>query len=143
MLAIIQYFCILALVQLQLQVLTQAADVCLFVITGFHRSVLETFAPRNCYKSLTGTYLPTSWNNQSASSSRVKQSMVYSTCIESTLKMEPISCTETSVTTYQSRVRNIPEQRGSDVIVIRTVAECMEECTSGQGTFMSFRVIAT
>ena len=57
--------------------------------------------------------------------------------------MAPIGCSETSVTIYKSAVRNIPEERGSDVILTRIVAECMAQGMSGQGTFMSFRLIAT
>jgi len=64
----------LILAVLQLQVLTQAADVVLCVNTGFPRNAHEIFPPLKRYTTLIGTYLPTSWNNQSVPSSRVKHS---------------------------------------------------------------------
>jgi hypothetical protein len=133
----------LILAVLQLQILTKAADVVLCVNTDFPRSEHEIFAPLKRYTKLTGIYLPTSWNNHSVPSSRVKHSKEHSSWTASILKMAPTGCPETSVTIYKSTVRNTPEERESDMILIRIVAERMAQGTSGLGTSMSFRVIAT
>ena len=50
---------------------------------------------------------------------------------------------ETSVTNYQWTLRNIAEERRSDLVLIRTAAECAARGLSGQGKFMSVRVVAT
>jgi hypothetical protein len=54
---------------------------------------------------LIGTYLPTFRNSLSVPSSRVMQSKKFLDCM--TLEDRTGGCTETSVTNYQSRPRNI------------------------------------
>jgi hypothetical protein len=65
------------------------------------------------YASLCGRCVPTFQDNLSVPSSRVKKSILLS-FTSSPLKMGPIGCPETSVHTYHSRLRNIPEDRRSD-----------------------------
>jgi hypothetical protein len=74
------------------------------VISGFRRDVDDICALLGYYAALSGNSLPTLRDNLAVPSSRVGKS-----------KIGPIRCPETSVKSYHSRLRNIPEKRRSQL----------------------------
>jgi hypothetical protein len=75
----------------------------LWIISGFRRDVDEICPLLEYYAALSGSSVPTFWDNLSVPSSRAKKS----------LKMEQIGCPESSVQNYHSTPRNIPQERRS------------------------------
>jgi hypothetical protein len=73
-------------------------------ISGFLCDVDEICALLGYYAASSGNPLPTFRNNVSVPSSRVKNS---------SLRIRPIRCPETSVKYYHSTLHNIPEERRS------------------------------
>jgi len=76
------------------------------VISGICRGINEIFFLLGCYAVLIGIYLSTFRDGLSVTSSRNTEDGT-----DTPLKMGLICCPETSVSNYQSTLRNIPEDR--------------------------------
>ena len=72
------------------------------MISGFHRGVSAVFDVLGCYDLYIGIYVP--------KFRETYRFHIHSRWTASSFKMGPIGCPETSVTNYQSTLRNIPEK---------------------------------
>jgi len=78
------------------------------MISGFRLDVYENSVLLGYYVARSFNYLPTFRDNLSVPYSRTLN-------VGPTLKMEPISCPETSVNNYHYSLRDSPEERSSHV----------------------------
>jgi hypothetical protein len=85
---------------------------CACLISVFYHSVNEICAVLELYAAQNGSFVPTFRDNLSLPYSRVK----HSPWTASPVKMEPISCSETSSRNYHSKLRKIPKPRKSQKI---------------------------
>jgi len=101
------------------------------VISGFHHKVDENCALLGYYAASSGNFLPTFQDTLWFPSLEVEKTKgLYSW----SLKIEPIGCPETSVISYHYCLRNNPEERSSQTILVfdlpQSVLFCFLSCLS-------------
>jgi len=77
-------------------------------VDRYNNLLFEIFALPGCYAASSGNFLQTFRYKLSAPNSRVRQSRH--------LKMGSMVCPETSVINYHYSLRNMPEERSSDLL---------------------------
>jgi hypothetical protein len=100
------------------------------VISGFIRIVDKTCAVLGYHAASSVNALPTFRDNVSVPYSRGKNG--FSSWTSWPLKTGPIGCPETSVQNYHSTLRNIPEERRSQVLHYSDSWPCFFEIPFGQ-----------